>query len=236
VSANDNDAAGELLIREVDEDLRNEQYRRLWRLYGKYAITGVVAIILGVAVGQAWQSWRASQRDTASRVFATAESQIEASKPEEALKTLAPLEYPPLQFAGQAGFAVAARMRHAALLGQQGDTQGAVTAYESMIASNLPPLYRDLALLKLALLTVDSADPSALQARVSRLTVAGSPWRATAIEIMALLARRKGDFEGAAKFYKQLADDVGTPQTIRSRATEMLAVTTSPPSLDQPKG
>ncbi len=220
-----------MLIREVDEDLRHEQYLRLWRLYGKYVITAAVAIVLGVAGGQAWQGWRARQQDAASRAFALAESQIAAGKTDDALKTLAPLES-----GRQTGFAILAGMRHAAVLSQKGDLQGATTAYEAMIASDVPPLYRNLALLKLALLTVDSADPDTLQKRVAPLAEPGSPWRYTATEVLALLARRKGDESGAAKLFKQLADDIGAPQSIRARATEMLAAQPSSPTLDKPKG
>jgi hypothetical protein len=90
----------------------------------------------------------------------------------------------------------------------------------------------------LALLTLDSADPDALRARIAPLADVGGPWRYTATEIMASLARRKGDLNSAAQYYKSLADDIGAPQSIRARAAEMLATITIPssPSLDQPKG
>ena len=218
MSVNDQDPAGDLLIKEVDEDLRREQYAKLWRAYGKYAVAGVVAIVLGVAGHQAWQSWRDKQFQKEAAEFAAAEAQIDAGKARDAETSLA-------QIAGHdgGGFAVAAGFRHAQLQSEAGDISGAVATYDALSHSGAPSLFRDLAVLKSAMLTLDSADPDSLAKKLQPLADAGNPWRFSATEMLALVANRQGDHAKAVSYYQKLADDAGAPQDIRARATEMLA-------------
>jgi hypothetical protein len=71
---------------------------------------------------------------------------------------------------------------------------------------------------------VDRADPTALAERMKPLAVATSPWRYSAQELLALLARRQGDDKAAQDIFKRLADDPATPPSVRARAAEFLAV------------
>jgi hypothetical protein len=76
----------------------------------------------------------------------------------------------------------------------------------------------------LALLTLDTADPTQLEQRLAPLSAAANPWHYSATEALALIAQRKGDAKRATELYKQLADDLAAPPGIRARAAEMLAV------------
>ena len=215
---NDEDPAGDLLIKEVDEDLRREQYTRLWQAYGKYAIAGAVAIVLGVAGHQAWQSWRDKQFQKEAAEFAAADTLIEAGKSREAEAKLT-------EIAGHdgSGFATAAALRHAQLQSEAGDLTGALATYDALSHSGAPSLFRDLATLKGAMLTLDSAEPDLLVKKLQPLTDSANAWRFSATELLALVANRQGDHAKAASYYQKLADDAGAPQDIRARATEMLA-------------
>ena len=218
MSVNDQDPAGDLLIKEVDEDLRREQYARLWRAYGKYAVAGVVAIVLGVAGHQVWQSYRDKQFQKEAAAFAAAESLIESGKSREAEAKLAEIAAH-----DGGGFTVAAAFRHAQLQSESGDVTGAVASYDALSHSGAPSLFRDLAVLKSAMLTLDSADPDSLVKKLQPLADSGNPWRFSATEMLALVASRQGDRAKAVSYYQKLADDAGAPQDIRARATEMLA-------------
>jgi hypothetical protein len=54
-------------IQEVDEDLRRDQYKRLWDRYGKYAVAAVVVLVLGVAGTVGWRDWQKSRRAEETR-------------------------------------------------------------------------------------------------------------------------------------------------------------------------
>lgn len=229
MSASDKDSAGDLLIQEVDEELRRDQYLQLWKRYGNYVIAAAIAIVLVVAGYQGYQSWQAKQRQEEAAKFDAAQSQLAQGKTQEGLAALAKLSAD-----GSTGFATASAMRRAEVLAGQGDVNGAASAYETVIGSSAAVLYKDLATLKLAWLTVDTADPQQLENRVAPLAVLANPWHYSATEILAVIAQKKGDAKHAAELYKQLADDLAAPSGIRARAAEMLAVL--PPAADKVKG
>ncbi len=229
MSASDHDSAGDLLIQEVDEELRHEQYHQLWKRYGSYIVAAVVAVVFVVAGYQGWQEWLGHQRQAEAAQFEAAQDLVTQGKGAESLEALAKLAAD-----GHTGFAVAAGMRRAELLVGQGDVAGGAAAYERIANSSAPTLYRDLAVLKLALLTLDSTDPATLESRVAPLSAISNPWHFSATEVLALLAQKKGDASQAALLYKQLADDLQAPPGIRARAAEMLAVL--PPVVDKAKG
>ncbi len=118
---------------------------------------------------------------------------------------------------------MAAAFRHAQLQSESGDVTGAVASYDALSHSGAPSLFRDLAVLKSAMLTLDSADPDSLVKKLQPLADSGNPWRFSATEMLALVASRQGDRAKAVSYYQKLADDAGAPQDIRARATEMLA-------------
>lgn len=226
----DDNPESDLLIKEVDEDLRREQYTKLWRAYGKYAIAGAFAIVLGVAGHQLWQGWRDKQFQKAAASFAAAEDLIGADKKSEAEAKLSEIAK-----GDQAGFAMAAAFRKAQMQSENGDAGGAAATFDAIAKSDAPVLFRDLATLKGALLALDTADPEALQKKIQPLADAGNPWHCTATELLALLASRRGDKAGALSYYQKLADDAAAPQDIRARAVDMIAALGGAPAAAKPE-
>lgn len=211
------DAATDLLIQEVDEDLRREQYARLWKQYGSYAIGAALALVLGVAGLQGYKTWTANQRARDAQTYNTALGQIGGNR-QQALADLGKLAAD-----SKTGYATLAPLTKGALLEQAGDTKAAIAEYEALAnASAAPPLYRELAALKAAILSLDSAEPAALKARLEPL--AKGAYRHSATELLAMVAVRQGDVAQARSLYQQLADDAAAPVGLRGRASEMLAV------------
>lgn len=204
------------IIREVDEELRREQYEKLWRKYGTYAIGLAVVIVLAVAGYFQWQHYAQGQRDERARQYEAALQLVNAADPgaPAALQALA---------GRNDGYAALAQLQEAALKSQADDQAGAVAIYEKMIAdSALDPSLRNLALILLALHTADTAPPDQLTQRLQPLTAATNPWRYSALELTAVLAQRAGDNAKAVQILTGLADDLNAPQALRQRATEML--------------
>lgn len=205
------------LIREVEEDLRRENLEKLWRKYGSYALAAAVLVILAVAGNVGWQHYSASQRDGRAREYESALNLVAAedAKAVESLQAVAQ---------GNDGYAALSRLHAAALKAQAGDVDGAVATYEQLAAdSSVDRSMRDLSLILLAERTADTADPAQLTQRLQPLTDVANPWRYSALEITALLARRAGDTEKAQQILTGLADDLNAPRALRQRATELLA-------------
>ena len=216
VSSSDQDQAGDLLIQEVDEDLRREQYLKLWQAYGKYAIALAAMIVVAVAGHQAWQGWKERQFQSEAARYQAAEDLLAAGKQADASA-----KFLELVAENKGGFSMLAGFRRAELQVEAGDESAAIASYEALSHGNAPQEFRDLALVKGAMLALDKDDPEALAKRLQPISDGAGPWRFTATELLALVASRRGDNATAAALFKRLADDADAPQSIRARAAEM---------------
>ena len=50
------------IFREIDEELRQEQFARLWKRYGRIFVTGACIIVATVAGYKAWENYDLSNR------------------------------------------------------------------------------------------------------------------------------------------------------------------------------
>ncbi|MBI4969946.1 MAG: tetratricopeptide repeat protein [Rhodospirillales bacterium] len=213
------DTATDVLIREVDEDLRQEQMAALWKRYGNWVIGAAVALVAVVAGREAWIAWKDQQAARDGSRFAAATLLAETGKAAEA-----GLAYAAMAKDATGGYAALAHLRQAALLAKDGKNAEAAAAFDALAADgSADKAYRAAATLQAALLTLDSADPSALERRVAPLAAADSPWRHSAQEVLALLALRQGDRAKARDAYAKLSDDAQAPRGLRARAAEALA-------------
>ena len=204
------------IIREVDEELRREQFEKLWRKYGTYALGLAALAVLAVAAVIQWQHYTAGQREERAQQYEAATQLAAAADPgaQAALQAIA---------SGTDGYAALARLQDAALKAKAGDVNGAVAIYDKMTTDTaVDPSLRNLALILLALNTADTAAPDQLTQRLQPLTAATSPWRYSALELTAVLAKRAGNTAKAEEILTGLADDLNAPQALRQRATEML--------------
>lgn len=207
------------IFQEVDEELRHERYAKLWKKYGGYVIAVGVAIVLAVAGTMAWREYQRSAREAESIAFATATASLEAGNEAAAVEAFARLAADT-----SSGYATLARLKQAEALRRIGDTEGAVAAYDALAANtSADPIYRDLATVLRAYLTLDDADPQALAGRLEAVAEDGNPWRHSARELLALLALRQGESARARERLTQLTDDSEAPAGIRARASELLS-------------
>jgi hypothetical protein len=208
------------IFREVDEDLRREQLKKLWDRFGSYVIGLAILIVVATAGYRFWEYWQQSQAQATGDRFVAALKLAEQGQHDAAIAALTDLtrngsgDYPFL-----AGFRAAAEKAAA------GDTKGAVAEYDAVAArAGVPPLVRDLARIRAALLLVDSASVAELTSRIGDLAATGNGWRDSAREILGLAAFRENDLTAARKQFDDILADKETPGDLRQRAQLMLAV------------
>lgn len=206
-------------IREVDEELRRENWEILWKKYGKFVIAAAVALVLGTAAVVGWREYDRSTRMKAGDAFGAVIADVENTKePAEAADKLA--AYIP---GAPAGYAALARLREAKLRADAGDSASAIGLYDGLAADNgAEPLFRDLATLYSVRMQIDGGDAATLNARLLPLATDTGPWRHSARELQAALALNAGDTAAAREIFSRIADDMDAPDSLRSRATEML--------------
>ncbi len=215
------DAAADLLIKEVDEDLRQEELNKLWKKHGGLLTGATVALVLAVAGWQGWQGWEAKQRQAASSRYSETAVLVEQGKKDEAAEVLGKLVAE-----GPKGYRLLAELRRADMLQQAGDFAGAAALYGKVAADgSVDKVYRDMSAIRAAYLVLDGGDAATIEKSVEPLAAEASSWRHSAREILALVALKRGDAPRAAELFAKIAEDAAAPQGLRTRAAEMLAAT-----------
>lgn len=206
------------IFREIDEELRYDKLLRVWRRYRVVIIIAVAGLILGTAGYVIWRDYSEKQALARAQAFAVALDLV--GQPDDAT-ALAALDR---VTEGSDGYAALAQLQKAAVETRSGNAAGAVAIYEALAADgSAETAFRDLAVILLALNSLDTAEPDELIARLAPLTADDKAWRYSARELTALLRLRKGDTAGATDLLTTLADDAGAPQGTRARAQELLA-------------
>ncbi|MAO55612.1 MAG: hypothetical protein CMM61_07935 [Rhodospirillaceae bacterium] len=209
------------LIREIDEELRQDQFQKVWSRYGKLILGAAGLCVAAVAGYQFWLKHDLDTRHALGERFDQAQQMAAGDKSDAAVTAFKNLT----EEGG--GYALLARFQEAALLAKQGDAAGALAVYDEISKnSGATKLYQELAQLLAAGIQVNQpdADAAAIQSRLAPLTAAGNPWRFSAQELMAALALKAGDSAKAKEIYGELSKDSETPGRMRQRATEMLTI------------
>jgi hypothetical protein len=215
----------ESLFREVDEEVRQEQLKKLWGRYGNVITAAVLAVVAGVAAFKGWQYWQVKQAEAAGEAFFTASRLINEGKHEDAQKILTGISHQ--------GYALLARFRLAADQASQGRADEAIKSYEAIAADTAaPPAMRELARIRAGYLLADRLSPGDLDAKLGDLGRDGNPWRNQVREILAIAAWRTGEYLTADKQVNAILADRDAPAGLRQRA-QMLAELLLP-RLDKP--
>lgn len=210
------------IFREIDEELRQEKYEKLWRRHGKLVIAAAVVAILAVAGYKGWGQYQTSRAIEDGARFATAKSLLQSGKSADARAL-----FEALGRESGTSYGDLSRFHAAALRGKAGDLFGAAEDYGKIAAdTDLSQPFRDLAVILGALNAINnsSADLASVSANLAPLSEAGSPWRHSALEIMALIAQKSGDTKTARDYFQRLVDDAEAASGVRGRASQMLAI------------
>jgi hypothetical protein len=205
----------ESLFREVDEEVRQDEYKKLWDRYGNVMMAVAAAVVVGVGGVQAWNYYQQKQAEQAAVVFFDAVKKAETGKFDDALAALKAID--------QKGYGQLGLLEQAALLAAKGETEKAVAAYDTF-AANLSnaTVMQDVARIRAGYLLVDTAKPDQLMLRIRQYDTTTSAWRHQAREILGLAAWRTGDMTMADLYMNAIIADPETPGAMRQRAQMMV--------------
>jgi hypothetical protein len=209
------------IFREVDEEVRREQLKKLWDRYGNYVVVAAVLLVAAVAAWRAYMWWEARKAAETGAAFEAATALAEAGKRSEAEAAFAKIAAD-----GTAGYRHLARMREAAELAQS-DAKAAITAYDQIAADRaVGPVLQDLAALRAAALLIDTGALEEAQRRLEPLAANDRTFRHTAREFLVLAAWRAGDTAAAKRWFDLIMTDAQTPAATRSRVEMLMALGT----------
>ena len=209
----------ESLFREVDEEVRQEQYKKLWDKFGNYFVALCVVIVAAVAGVKGYQYFQIKQSEAAAIVYFDGVKMASAGKFDDALKALAAVGHP--------GFKQLGLMQQASVLAEQGKVKEAVAAFDALAAdATVDASLRDLARIRAGYLLADSHKPDELISRLGSFDREGQVWRHAAREIFGLAAYRTADYSMADRYMNANFADPDTPQDMRQRAQVMIQLLT----------
>lgn len=219
-------------IREVNEELRSDQMRFVWRRYGRVIIAVCVLIVLGTAGYSLYRYWAANQAGDSGDKFIAALSLADQNKNDEALAALEAIEKD-----GHGSYPVLAALRAASVLAQKGDVPAAVSAFTAVSKqAGVPEVVADAARLRAAFLLVENGTYDQVSAQAEELSVPASPFRASAREVLGLSAYKNGDFAKARQWFQAIMDDAQSPRNVGNRAQMMLDMITASGKAPQAQG
>lgn len=205
------------IFREIDEELRSDRMRTLWRRFAPFVIGGAVAIVALVAVNEGWSWYSNSQSSTASQELYSA---LDAAQAGDLAKAKTELD---TITTGSGGYATLAKFREAALLEEQGDSAGAVAAYDALASDQSNVQLRELALLLAANILVDTGTLDDVNSRVASLATDDSRMRRSARELIGLAQFKAGQYDAAKDSFQSILDDPLTQTQVRNRMSFYLA-------------
>ena len=200
------------IFREVDDELRSDRMRNLWRRFGPYVIGAAIAVVLLVAVNEGWTWWQKSNSARASDEFYAA---LDLKDGGDLAGAQAALDK--IIASGNGGYAQIARFSEAGLLIKQGKTAEAVAVYDALGATEGNARLRELALILAANTLVDGGDVAAVQQRVGALATTGNPMRNAAREALGLTQYKAGQLEEARLNFEAVLVDPLASTDMRRR-------------------
>ncbi|MDE2631418.1 MAG: tetratricopeptide repeat protein, partial [Alphaproteobacteria bacterium] len=178
----------------------------------------VAVVVVGVAGYKLWQHYEAQQIAKASVAFTAAAQMAQAGKNAEAAQAFARI----VQKA-PSGYAAAAKLAEADALLASGKSSDAVALYRTIAEKDKADL-GDLARMRAAWATADTASRSDLQALLAPLLDPKSTWRFMAQEIIAYVDYRSGRLKAAQSEYETLAVEPEASAALHQRAAAMASL------------
>jgi hypothetical protein len=205
----------ESLFREVDDEVRTEEYKKIWDRYGKYVTGLAVLLVAGVAAWQGYKYTQVKAAEDAGTIYFDAVKKAADGKSDDALAAFKAVQHD--------GYGQLAKFQEAKILADKGDVEKAVAAFDAFAADpKNDSAIANLARIRAGYLLVDTKTPDELLLRLGTLDKDGSAWRNEAREIFGLSAWRIKDYVMADRFMRAIYDDVKAPAAMRQRAQIMV--------------
>lgn len=210
----------EAFIREVSEEVKNDNLKQMWEKYGIYIILLVVLSILGAVSYEGFKSWQKKRSETWSDTYAYALNLENQGKYDESLEVLEKME----QTGGNI-YSNIAKLQTTNILFEQGKIDDAVDILEEIVADkSINKKLRDVSAIKLASYKLDSGSYEEIETLLKPLIEENGSWTNIAKEMMAMAAIREGNIEAGRTLYGELLNTPNLPEALKMRVQDMLSV------------
>lgn len=210
-------AEDEILMREIDEAVRQDDLEQFGKKYGVPLIGGIVGVLAILGGYLVWDTQRESGLETQSETLVSAIDQLNAGNAVQAASVSEEL----IESSNPGARSGALFLKAVAAL-QAGNNDEAVQAFAQVADDDqAPPALRDLALIREVATDFDNREPADIVERLKPLAVPGNAFFGSAGELTAMAHLEAGDNDAAGTMFSEIANADGIPDTLRSRARQM---------------
>lgn len=212
----------DLLLREVDEEVRRERLLQWWKQYGGWVIGLVVLAVTATAAWQYWH-WRTERLlDADSARFETARRELQAEKvtPAEAAKRWQALSQ---KFSSDV-YRSLASIKAAAALSRAGEFEAVEKAWNELAEQAPDERLRYHARLNEASAALARGANDRARAILEPMAVPENPFYHAVLELLGGVALAGGERDEARARWQAIADDPAAPPALRNRVGELIAL------------
>jgi hypothetical protein len=207
------------LFREIDEELRREQFAKLWERYGIYAIAVAILIVALVGGAKLWESRRLAEAQATGAEYEAATALATANKTEEAAKA-----YEAIAAGAPKGYAALAKLAEAGADLKLNKRAEALAIFDGLVAdASIDTKLANFARLQAASLRLGEADFTEMENRLKPLVGDDSSWRNPARELLGMAALKAGKLDVARTTLTPLLADPSLPRATGERIGRLMA-------------
>ncbi len=212
-----NAAQQDVFMREVEDGLREDEFKSAFKRFG---VPAIIVLVLGLAGLAGWLWWDDHQKQQAGErgeQLTMALDGIEQGNIKSAEKQLAALA----KDAGD-GSEAAAKLMQAGIAFEKGKRSDAIKLLTELAAdADAPQPYRDLANIREVSMRFDDMPPQQVIDRLKPLAMPGNPWFGSAGELVAIAYLKQGKPELAGPLFAAISRGKDVPESLRRRTRQM---------------
>ena len=206
----------EEFVREVDEDIKEEERIKLWKKVFPYVVSVSLGIIIFTSGYVFWNNYRESLNQQLGDDFTAA---VQLANEEDLDASILALNR--IVDEGSDGYVTLAKMKKASLLIQRGELELGLNIYLDLERNAVDQSFRDIASILYVLNSMDTEDPQALLEKINKLE-SSQIWRSSALEMKAFLKLKQNKVEEARKIFEGILNLPSTPSSLATRAKNMV--------------
>lgn len=213
-----NEINSDALLREVVEDVKNEELQQLWNKYGLFVIVGV-AIILTVAISfESIKSWKEKKDQELSDAYSVAMSLQSQGRLDEGLGI-----YKSLAEKDVGIYDDLAKLQIANIYFGQDKSSDAINILQTMVDDNdTLPQMKFMAAIKLSAYKIETNAPADEINKLLQPLLQENEESVAARELSAMLNLRDNNFAQARTEYEKIAASASVSDSVKARASDMI--------------
>ena len=206
------------IIREISEDVKNDHIRAFWQKYGLWIIIFVAFCVTAAVSFETFKNWENKRNQEISNAYAVAvamQNQGQLDKSLDILQNIAK---------NSNLYGDIANLQIANIYFKQNKPEEANKILTKIINESATEQIKEIAALKLAVYKLDNnASEKEIKKLLEPLTKDNSKSYNVAHELLAMLAIRDGNLEEAKNQYEKIVKSNSASETIKTRASDMIA-------------